>query len=774
MKTIRSFRFKPVSAASVLALAAAAMVPGQAFAADAPQSSGSAATGSADNGSVLIQDIVVTANKRQEKLQNVGIAATAFNATTLAQLGINTTNDLAKMTPALNINYANPSVAQINIRGVSQNDFADHLETPIAVYWDEGYVGSSMAIATPTYDIQRVEVLRGPQGTLFGRNATGGLIHYISAAPTDTLSGYMEASYGRFNTYNIQGALSGPLAEGIRARIAFTRNSSDGPYYNIVTGRHDVGNTRNWAVRGQIEADLGPDTKLNLIGSYNNDDQAGAVWPFEPAVTGANGLGTLLGSNQIGTWSNLVLGGTISSCAGCNLVGYKPASSNPWVVASNDPGYYLRDIYKGQAKLTQQFGSTSLTVISDYLKVDNQKKYDTDSSPQNFFTYSADGHYKQFSQELRLNGTNGALKWVAGLYYLNMRGYYTQPLDLDFGVFVGNPLCSGLACGVSTSTIPVHFEPRYTVDVDSYAEFAQGEYQFSPELSFTGGLRYTTDVKRFHYQWSDTEAFVPVVDYADREVFRNVAAKAQLDWRPIDGTLLYLSYTRGHKGGNWAAPAFPPITPSTFPYKQEVLTSYETGMKTRLFGKLATLNTSAYYYDYKNYQAFSLLGLSQSITNKNATVYGGEAELRVNPMRGLDLSANIALIHSEVKDVTLPDGEVVSRKLPDAAPVQLTGLARYHWAFLDGDASVQADSKYVGGHYLTVLNEPINYQKGIATLNARIAWQTAAKNFEVSVYANNITGAYYKVWGLDVSALGIGMSVPGERGSYGARLRYNF
>jgi len=229
MKEIRSFRVVPASAASILALTVATMLPGQAFAADAPQSSGSAATGSTDNGSVLIQDIVVTANKRQEKLQNVGIAATAFNATTLAQLGINSTTDLAKMTPALNVNYANPSVAQLNIRGVSQNDFADHLETPIAVYWDEGYIGSSMAIATPTYDIQRVEVLRGPQGTLFGRNATGGLIHYVSAAPTDQLSGYMEASYGRFNTYNIQGALSGPIAEGIRARIAFTRNSSDGP-----------------------------------------------------------------------------------------------------------------------------------------------------------------------------------------------------------------------------------------------------------------------------------------------------------------------------------------------------------------------------------------------------------------------------------------------------------------------------------------------------------------------------------------------------------------
>ncbi|MFP5394695.1 MAG: TonB-dependent receptor plug domain-containing protein [Alphaproteobacteria bacterium] len=167
----------------------------------------------------------------------------------MAALGISSTTDLTKIVPALNVNYANPTVAQLSVRGVSQNDFADHLETPIAVYQDEGYIGTPSAVSVPAFDLERVEVLRGPQGTLFGRNATGGLIHYISASPTDHLDGYLEASYGRFNTYNVQGAISGPVAEGVRARIAFTRNKSDGPFTNIVTGKHDAGDTDNWAVR---------------------------------------------------------------------------------------------------------------------------------------------------------------------------------------------------------------------------------------------------------------------------------------------------------------------------------------------------------------------------------------------------------------------------------------------------------------------------------------------------------------------------------------------
>lgn len=726
-------------------------------------------------GGVLMQDIVVTANKRQEKLQNVGISATAFSGEALTQLGITNTESLTKITPSLNVNWANPSVSQLSIRGVSQNDFADHLEPPVAVYQDEGYVGTSGAASVPVFDMERVEVLRGPQGTLFGRNATGGLIHFISASPTDHLTGYLEGSYGRFNTYNVQGAISGPLGEGIRARIAFTRNKSDGPYTNIVTGKHDVGDTDNWGVRARLSIDLGEATQLDLLGSYNNDDQHGVVWPFRISQFGPDGLGVLLGSNDIGSWPNLALGGTISApCAGCNLLGYKDADGNPWTVASNNPGYFKRDIYKAQGKLTHNFGNITLTSISDYLQVNKDTLYDTDMSPQSFFVYGSAQHYKQFSQELRLNGDSGALKWVAGLYYLNMRGKYTQPLDLDFGVYVGAPLCVGISCDITAdATIPVHFDPHYSVDVDSYAVFAQGEYELSPQFSLTAGLRYTHDKKKFHYDWTDRLPFTAVLTFDDKKTFENVAAKLQLDWRPSDGTLLYLSYTRGHKGGNWAAPAFPPVITAALPHKQEVLTSYETGVKTRL-GKIATLNVSGYYYDYSDYQAFSLQGLAQSIFNKDATVIGGEAELRVAPMRGLEISANVALMDSKVKGIVLPSGSVVDRKMPNAAPVQLTGLIRYGWSMLGGEMSLQASGKYMDGHYLTVLNEPANYQKGYGTLDLRAAWQTEDGKFEFSVYGDNVTGTYYNIWALDVAALSEADNVPGQRSSYGARVRYNF
>jgi len=756
------------------ALAVAIASPAAAQAQDqaAPQTAPETAKG---NDSVLMQDIVVTANKRQEKLQNVGIAATAFSGSTLSQLGVVNASDLAKIAPALNVNYANPSVSSMSIRGVSQNDFADHLEPPVAAYQDEGYIGTSGAVAVPVFDLERVEVLRGPQGTLFGRNATGGLIHFISAAPTDTLSGYLQASYGRFNTWNVEGAISGPLAEGVTGRLAFTRNKSDGPFTNVVAGAGRVGDTDNWAIRGQLRFKIGDSTDLRLLGKYYKDDQAGPAFVTRTGQLNSDGLGELLGSNAIGSWPNLVTGGTITgTCAGCNIVGYKDADGNPWTVANNYPGYYKRDIFGLQAKLTHDFDGIVLTTISDYLNVKKNTRYDVDMSPENFFIYGSYQNYKQFSQELRLNGTSGALKWVAGLYYLNMRGYYTEPLDLDFGVYLGLAPCTGAACGPGDGALPVHFEPRYTLDVDSGAIFAQGEYALSSKVSVTVGARYTYDWKRFHYEFSQTQPFNPSVIFDDHRTFQNVAAKAQVDWRPVDGTLAYASYTRGHKGGNWAAPAFPPIDVAALPHKQEVLTSYEVGLKQNLFGRLATINLSAYYYDYHNYQAFSLQGLGEAIFNRDAEVYGGEAELRLAPMRGLDISANGVLMGTKVKNITLSSGRVVDRQMPNSPTFQATGLIRYGWNMFDGKMSVQASGKYMSGHYLTVLNEPINYQAGYGTLDLQVAWQTADRKFEVAAYATNVTGTLYRVWANDVSALSLADNVMGARSSYGARIRYNF
>jgi iron complex outermembrane receptor protein len=732
------------------------------------------------NNSVLLGDIIVTANRRSEKLQRVGISVTAFNGDAIAKLGFATTTDIVKQTPAVSFYQFSPSVSNINIRGVVQNDFADHLEPPIAVYQDDTYIGSSGGISVPMFDMERVEVLRGPQGTLFGRNAAGGLMHFISAAPTEDRSGYVQGSLGRFQTWNLQGAISGPIAENVLGRLSFSRNKGDSPFRNTVTGNRDAGDTDNIAVRGQLLFKIGENTQLRLLGRYNNDDQHGPMYSIAVAAPGADGLGVPVGRNETASYPNIVTGGTVTApCAGCNVVGYRDPNKSPWSAASSYPGYFKRNIYDGQAKLTHDFGGITLTSVTDYLEINKNLLYDTDGSPAQFFVYGTTQRFKQFSQELRLNGETDHLKWVAGGYYLNMRGKYGSTVDLDLAPYVGAPLCIGASCPPG-GTVPAHFQTDYTLKTTSFAAFAQGEYELSDVFSLIAGARFTHDNKKYYYAFTDTpEIQAPFTynpgnnDDADRS-FDNVSAKLELDYKPDTNTLVYGSITRGHKGGNWTAPVFPPIDPSVFAHKQEVLTSYELGLKKRFLGGMATFNASAFYYDYHNYQAFSLINIAQSISNVDATVYGGEAELKLAPIRGLDLALNAATVHSKVKGIVLPTGETVSRDLPNTSKISLSGLARYSFDFLGGSLAAQASGQYKSGYYLTTLNEPVNLEKRWATLDLRLSWTSPDDKLELAVYGDNVTSTKYRVWALDVSSLSLGMQVYAPPATYGASARYRF
>src|SRR5580693_2966966 len=172
-----------------------------------------------------LAEIIVTAQKREQNLQDVGTSVTAFDGPALEQLGLKSVTDIASQVPGLQYNQYGATVTIYNLRGVSQNDFSDHQEAPVAVYSDDAYIASTAALAGSLFDLQRVQVLRGPQGTLFGRNATGGLIQYVSAAPTDTPEGYMQITGGNFGTIDSEGAISGPLTDTLSARLSF--NTSD-------------------------------------------------------------------------------------------------------------------------------------------------------------------------------------------------------------------------------------------------------------------------------------------------------------------------------------------------------------------------------------------------------------------------------------------------------------------------------------------------------------------------------------------------------------------
>ncbi len=769
------------SALSLCAQAAQAQsAPAQNEAAQNDQAQGEPAAQPAADGSLLTGDIIVTANRRAESLQRVGISVTAFSGEAMSKLGFATATDIAKLTPAVSFYQFSPSVSNINIRGVVQNDFADHLEPPIAAYQDDTYIGSSGGISVPLYDLERVEVLRGPQGTLFGRNATGGLIHFISAAPTEDFSGYAQASYGRFNNWNIQGAISGPLSEGVLARLAFTRTKSDSPFRNVVTGRRDAGDTDNYGVRAQLLFKLGDDTTLRLLGRYNRDDQHAPMYSIAVIRQGADGLGTPVGPNEIAQFPNIVTGGTVTApCAGCNITGYRDADGNPWTAASSEPGYFKRKIYDAQAKLTHDFGGVTLTSVSDYLEINKDLLYDTDGSPAQFFVYGTTQRYKQFSQELRINGETDRLKWVAGGYFLHMDGKYGSTVDLDLAPYVGAPFCFGTSCPAG-GTVPAHFQTDYALKTTSWAMFGQGEYRLSDAFSAIAGVRYTRDRKKYDYVFSNNPVVQPGFAYnpgnnpAASRPFENVSAKLELDYKPDGATLVYASVTRGHKGGNWTAPVFPPIFPDQFAHKQEVLTSYEVGLKKRFLGGMATFNASAYYYDYSNYQAFSLINIAQTITNVDATVWGGEAELRLTPARGLDFSLNAATVGSKVKGIVLPNGTPAARDLPNTPKISLSGLARYAFDLGGGSLALQASGQYKSGYHLTVLNEPSNHEKGWATLDLRAMWTNPDDTLELAIYGDNVTSTRYRVWALDVSALSLGMQVYAPSATWGASAKYKF
>src|SRR3977135_876249 len=220
-----------------------------------------------------LQEIIVTAQKRAQNSQDIGIALPARTGEQLAALGAVTASDITKTMPAVVLTQPNgPSSFSLSIRGVTQNDFADHQESPAAIYIDEVYVSQMAGLAFSLFDMERVEVLRGPQGTLFGRNATGGLANFITRKPTDAQEGYVDVTFGERNLTRIEGAMNSPLGDGVDARFAFESNHYDPLFKNVAGGAADEENGNDWALRGEVLFKLPADSQLLVTGRYARED----------------------------------------------------------------------------------------------------------------------------------------------------------------------------------------------------------------------------------------------------------------------------------------------------------------------------------------------------------------------------------------------------------------------------------------------------------------------------------------------------------------------
>jgi iron complex outermembrane receptor protein len=703
-------------------------------------------------------DIVVTAQRREESAQKVGISISAFSGDQLKSLGVSTTQGITQQVPALRVSSFSPAFTTFNLRGISQNNFSDNLEAPVAVYIDDVYIGSMNAVNQPLFDVQGVEVLRGPQGTLFGRNATGGLIHYRSKKATnDNFNGYASASYGEFNEVIVEGAVGGGLGGNVRGRIAARYERADGYVKpgEFPPGVPHSGNSafgaNGYVIRGNLQiGGKGQPLLLDTTISYSRD-------------------------NDVPTGQYVIREALADPVTGLGIDPSPIITGSPWRHASDSTNTGLdREIWFASQKVAYNLADDiQLNYIAAYVDMWKNNREDAGGGLF-FFDYGTEARYKQWSHEVRIGDNAGRLRWQLGAYHL----------DIDFKGLTSNagPVITGSANGLIVSDVALKSK--------NWSIYGQAEYDLTDNVTVIGGLRWSQDKKSIAFTNtgfnldglpSPTVLFDikqqiaanPAAAGADRIRYGDWAGRLQVNFIPNDDVLLYASINRGIKGGNWSPNAAVDI--ASFKHDAETLVAYELGTKLKIFGGKGRLNASVYRYVYSDYQAFSLTNLVPQVFNSDASSYGGETELFVSPNANIDLSLGASYIKSKVDFVpgVNPGSGVSNAEFPQAPRFSLNGLARYKLQVGAGKAYAQVDGVFNTRQFLEGTNSQVSEQKAYFIGNARIGYDADA-GWSVTAFVQNVFNKAYLQYNLDLGAAGFVEQVYGRPRQFGGSLSYKF
>lgn len=787
----------------------------------------------------LLEEVVVTAQKREESLQDVGISVTAFTGDQLQQLGFTNSRDITALAPGVaNSGSAAGQNSQFTIRGVTQNDFLDVIEGPTAIYLDEGLVIQQNGGTFGLFDIERVEILKGPQGTLFGRNATGGLAHFVTRKPTDTYEAYADVTYARFNEVVVQSAVSGPLTDRLKARGAIYYRRHDEIYNNLYNeqrgpaeirteadlgipgftnntpvpgGGQDHWNDNTIAGRFSLIFDINDDMELYLMGHGSRINQGEApyqsrpsvaVYDRDPAAGGQVVESFFAGPNE--TREAVTLGGlavnepfsidpdAVRPCPGCDNFGYRDADG-PDFDLSKEFAFddnMIAKMYGGNGRFTWDIDdSTTLVVISDYKEFDRNVTVDVDAAPVDQLNFNSQSETTSFTQEVRLNGATDRMRWVTGFYFLYADAEATNGLIVSPSSVV-RPALGGLNAD---------FANTVELETLSYSVFGQVDFDLTGELTAVAGLRLIQEEK--DYTWNqevysngndprrlDTDTLLasfpesaddtdPAAAYTEETSDTLWSAKLGLNWTPTDDLLVYGSASRGVKAGSFNAPLPLFITIPTeddIGYDEEVLWAYEVGFKSTLFDGLARFNGSFYYYDYQDYQAFQFIGVSGFVSNADAEMYGVEAELFASPIEGLDFFFGMHASDPIVKDITI--GGVTKDRRPSFAPrLQASGLVRYSWPAFGGTMAAQADASFKSFMYNNLTNFAATKNAARTTGNLRLSYETNDGSWRVTAFVENVADARNENLGFDVTTACGCTEVVYERPRwYGINVRYAY
>ena len=688
-----------------------------------------------------LDEIVVTAQKRSENLQDVPVAVTALTADQLKDQRVNDVLALSGLSPGLQIktddNAANP---RIFIRGIGVNDFNPSTASAVGVYVDGVYVASPLAQMAGFYDLQQVEVLRGPQGTLYGRNTTGGAINVTTKKPTSTPQGDLAVDYGRFDTLNVQAGFGGPLAgDALAFRIAGLYDKSDGYTLNRLTG-----NKGNDAERKAVRAALRytPDSKLtvDLSASYSKAT-GGSILTYNRSLVAqtAEAASTATPDPTFGYIFCKPEYYTSGQCT--NVAGYANTSSNKYEGDYRFEGKDIVKLFGATSAISYDFGGVTLYSITGYQKAKRDDYEETDANPISIFDARYIAEQDTTSQEFRLQ-SNGEtpLRWVFGVYgardNLDNNSHYNVLEVLRVPDPVNNPTGMDPANSVGVFGWPLHQKTT------SYAAFGQADYDLTPKLTLTGGLRWSQDKKTFHYVSDVDYGLLTLFEYDNEKTFSSISGRVGLRYAISDGANVYATYNRGTKsGGFFSGQTTDPD--DLGPYRDETVNAYEMGAKSEFLDRRLRVNVSAFYYDYKDLQVYTVIqrnGLPvQLFTNASkARVYGGEAEVEARPMTGLSLTLGASLLSAEYKDFQSLGDDYSGNTLPSAPKTSLNGAARYEHPLGAGDLITQLDFTYRSKVYYDTANTERLSDKARAFVNGQVGWAFGDGRYELGVWGKNL------------------------------------
>jgi outer membrane receptor protein involved in Fe transport len=760
----------------------------------------------ADAGGNADGEIIVTAQKRSQSIQDVGMSIQAIAGAQLAARGVSTAADLGRVVPGLSVtpsNVGNSGAPVYTLRGIGFYEKSLSAVSAVAFYADEVPLPYAYMTAGPTLDLARVEVLKGPQGTLYGQNSTGGAINFFSNKPTDEFHFGGKLSYGRFNNVDGEAYVSGPITDTLKARVAFRGLNGDGWQVSATRPGDRLGAPRAFAARSIV--DWTPTDKLSVEFNINgwrdrSQSQAAQVSGYNPNLQAFALAAIYPYYNQL----------------------FDPNTFRPSSIRQADwtPGEDYRNdnkLNQGSLRvgweLARHINLTSITARSIFHYRTFQ---DTDGSAALFNQYTGIGSVRAFSQEIRLAGENVPhLHWIAGLNYSRDKIHDFSDARLDQSTL-------GYFAGLSGTTAHEH-EVRTTK-----AAFVNVDYDLTPTITLTGGIRETRVKLGFQGCVADNgdgsaaavitgggampgqcitdltvQPAAPVYGLATNTLKeKNTSWRAGVNWKPVPGLTTYANISRGYKSGN-----FPNIVAiNAFQYApivQEEVTAYEVGYKAQLFDRMLTLNGAVYYLDYKNKQLYALfnlpiIGISESTVNiPKSHVEGGEFEAILRPTTGLviDASGNYTKTKITKGPANVYFGNTTDTWSPTTGappgfvsqtPGDLKGLpfnlspkwqasvdTSYEWAFNSSlNLFVGGTMTYRSSEYPLVGTDVLTKLPAYTLFDVRAGIKRLDDGWSLSLFGHNVTNKHYFVAsqrGFDSTARYSGMPI-----TYGITAGFNF